>query len=245
MRSRSADTLGFTLIELIMVIIIAGVLATVAARKMTASIEAAKYEQTKKELDQLARAIVGNPETYSSGARADFGYVGDVGSLPPDLDALARNPGGYSTWNGPYIDTGFGGDDFKKDAWNTLYTYTDTLLRSTGSGSNIDKVFAVSTAALLNNTIIGYVVDADNDIPGADYKDSLIVQLIYPNGTGSMTTASVNPNGKGNFSFANVPIGNHTLRVIYNPDTDTVSFTVSVPPGRTVKMPVIFPADLW
>jgi len=244
-RIRGSNSVGFTLIELIMVIIIAGVLATVAARKMTASIEAAKYEQTKKELDQLAWAIVGKPALYTEGARADFGYVGDVGALPPNLDALVRNPGGYTTWHGPYIDTGFGGDDFKRDAWNVLYTYTDTLLRSTGSGSNIDKIFAPSTAALLNNTIVGYVVDANNNMPGTVYKDSLVIQLSYPNGAGGMTTASVNPTSKGNFSFTNVPIGNHTLLVIYNPDTDTVSFTISVLPGRTIKLPVIFPADLW
>jgi prepilin-type N-terminal cleavage/methylation domain-containing protein len=236
---------GFTLIELVIVIIIAGILATVAVRKMTASIDAAKYEQTKKELDQLAYAVAGNPDLYAKGARTDFGYVGDIGALPPNLDALVQNPGGYSTWNGPYIDAGFGGDDFKRDAWNIPYTYTDTLLRSTGSGSNIDKVFANSSAELLSNVVSGFAVDADNTMPGSTYKDSMVILFTYPDGSGSTTTVTVNPDEKGNFNFSGIPIGLHTLRVIYVPDTDTVSFIVGVTPGSTVKLPIIFPADLW
>jgi general secretion pathway protein G len=243
---RQTDNIrGFTLIELIIVIILVGVLATIATRKMSVSIETAQYEQTKKELDQLARAIVGNPEVYVNGARADFGYVGDVGALPPNLDALVQNPGGYATWDGPYMATGFESDGFKKDAWDVNYVYTDTLIRSTGSGSNIDKLFANSSADLLNNVVEGVVVDAGSTIPGADYKDSLVIRLFYPDGSGGTTTALTNPNAKGNFSFSNVPIGAHTLSVIYLPDTDTVSYALSFNPGRVVKLSVVFPADLW
>ncbi len=236
---------GFTLIELIIVIVLAGVLAAIATRKMSVSIETARYEQTKKELDQLARAIVGNPEVFVNGARADFGYVGDVGALPPDLDALVQNPGGLATWDGPYMGTGFRSDGFKKDAWDVNYVYTDTLIRSTGSGSNIDKLFANSTAALLDNAIEGIVVDANNTMPGAIYNDSLVVRLTYPDGAGGTTTVSINPDAKGNFSFTNVPIGVPGLTLIYLPDSDTVSYNVSVNPGSVVRLHIVFPADLW
>ena len=236
---------GFTLIELVIVILLVGVLATIATRKMSVSIETAQYEQTKKELDQLARAIVGNPEVYVNGARADFGYVGDVGALPPNLDALVQNPGGYATWDGPYIAGGFNSDGFKKDAWDVSYVYTDTLIRSTGSGSNIDKLFANSSADLLNNVVEGIVVDAGSTMPGADYKDSLVIHLTYPDGSGGYTTASTNPDAKGNFSFSNVPIGAPRLILIYLPDSDTVSYNVSINPSSVVKLSIVFPADLW
>ncbi|RKX27924.1 MAG: hypothetical protein DRP47_05720, partial [Candidatus Zixiibacteriota bacterium] len=137
MINRFKQKSGFTLVELVMMIVIVGILATIATRKMSDTVEDARYQQTKKELDHLAYAIVGNPELYSKGARSDFGYVGDVGALPPNLNALVTNPGSYSTWNGPYIDSGSSGTDHLTDAWGTAYTFTDTLVRSSGSGSNI------------------------------------------------------------------------------------------------------------
>lgn len=236
---------GFTLVELVLIIVMIGVLATVATRKMGSSIETARYEQTKNELDQLATAIAGNPDLKTKGARSDFGYVGDVGSLPPNLDALTANPGGYATWNGPYMLSDFESSGFKQDAWGINYTYADTLIRSTGSGSSIDKIFASSTAALLSNSIEGYVVDAASNAPGAAWVDSMEISLIYPDGTGGIAAPTVYPNANGNFSFTNVPIGNHTLRMIFLPDTDTVTYTVSVTPNSTVKLGVTFPADLW
>ncbi len=228
-----------------MVIMIIGVLATVATTRMGSSIETAKFEQTKNELDHLAFAIAGNPSLFAEGARTDFGYVGDVGSLPPNLDALMSNPGGYTTWNGPYIAGDFESDGYKKDAWNMDYTYADTLIRSSGSGTNIDKVFAAGSAALFSNRVEGYVVDADSDAPGPVYMASLEITMIYPNGTGSVATASTNPDAHGSFAFAGIPIGNHQLRIVYIPDTDTATYMVSVTPGSTVKVGLNFPADLW
>lgn len=239
------STAGFTLIELVIIIIIIGVITAVAVLKMSSSLDTARYEHTKSELDALALAIAGNPSLYSNGARSDFGYVGDVGGLPPNLDALISNPGGYATWDGPYIEQGSGVNAFKNDGWGITYTYTDTLLRSTGSGTNIDKVFAGSSSALLSNTVQGYVVDASYSMPGTIYKDSLSLRLTYPNGTGTTTTAAILPSSKGNFTFSNIPIGNHTLTAIYFPDNDTITFSVMVEPNSVVKLDIVFPHDLW
>jgi type II secretory pathway pseudopilin PulG len=236
---------GFTLIEIVIIILIIGLLGGVATVKMNESIETAKFEQTKNELDQLAMAMVGNPEVYSEGARADFGYVGDVGALPPNLNALVQSPGGYATWNGPYIGAGANGDEFKKDAWNALYSYTGTSLRSTGSGTNIDKQFAPSSGTLLSNRVEGIVRDANLTMPGTAFAATIQLQLIYPNGTGSMATVTINPDLYGKFSFTGVPIGSHMLRAVYLPESDTTAFPVTVNPNRDVQLDIIFPADLW
>jgi len=236
---------GFTLIELVLIIVVLGVLGGVATMKFSENLETARFEATQAEMEAIAKAIVGNPDLYAKGARTDFGYVGDIGALPPNLDALASNPGGYSTWDGPYIKGDFSTDDFQKDGWNIDYTYSDTLIRSTGSGSNIDKVFAANSTSLLSNSVSGYVVDASLDVPGSTYVDSLAVILTYPNGSGSMANTTINPDENGNFCFNAIPVGNHTLTIIYNPDSDTVSLPICVTPGQDVNLEIIYPADLW
>lgn len=236
---------GFTLIELVIVIIVLGVVAAVVTKKLQPSIETARYEQTKGEMEQLAYAIVGNPALYARGARTDFGYVGDIGALPPNLDALLTNPGGYSTWNGPYMGSGFSAADFKTDGWGIIYTYIDTLIRSTGSGSNIDKILANSSAELLSNSVMGNISDAGMNLPGVTYRDSIRVELIYPDGSGGTAISTINPTSNGYFSFTGIPLGNHNLRVIYLPDSDTTTLATTVYPGESVKLNILLPAELW
>lgn len=245
MMTQLDNSRGFTLIELVIVILVIGVLGSIATLKMNESIETAQYEQTKQELDNLGFAITGNPDLFSNGARVDFGFVGDNGVLPANLDYLVTNTGGWSTWDGPYIERGLATDDFKKDAWNTNYTIADTLIRSTGSGTNIDKLVASSSAALLSNTVSGWVVDASGETPPGTYADSVTVRLGYPDGSGNLSYASTNLDSNGRFSYGSVPIGNHTLWVIFSPDTDTMTYSVTVYPSRDVTLDIVFPHDLW
>ena len=134
-----ASEKGMTLIELVMVIIIIGILAGIAMKSMDSAIETGRFETTRKELNHLAGAIVGNPDLVNNGVRTDFGYVGDVGALPASLDELVTAPAGYSTWRGPYIKSDFvqSSDDYKTDAWGVEYAYVGLAITSTGSGSNI------------------------------------------------------------------------------------------------------------
>ena len=243
---------GYSLIELVVVIIIIGIITSIAIRSLKSTNETARTEQTKKELDQLAWAITGDPQLVSGGVRADFGYVGDIGSMPPNLDVLVQNPGGYSTWDGPYIrddfyptDTG-SETEFKIDAWGAAYVYgSGSTIMSTGSGSSITRQMAPSVDHLLHNRVSAVVTDLDNTPPGETYKDSVTFLLTYPNGSGSMTTKTKYPAADGFVRFDSITIGGHRMQVVYMPTNDTLTRMVNVEPGRDCYTTISLYDNLW
>ncbi len=239
---------GFTLVELVLVIVIIGILVSVGIKKIGPMNQAGKIEETKAEMNTLAMAICGNPELENNGIRTDFGYIGDVGSMPPDLNALLSNPGGYSTWSGPYISNSFEqiAGDYNKDAWQTDYLYSGgNIITSTGSGANIIRNLSGSVDYLLYNKVSGNVYDLDGTPPGTDYNDSILIRLTIPDGSGSRIIKTSNPDQGGYFSFDSIPIGNHEMEIIYEPDNDTLERFVSVLPGSSTNGLFHLPANVW
>lgn len=142
-RRRHSRNAGFTLIELVIVIVVLGVMAAVAIPVIGTILESSKETATKEEMQRLARAVAG------ADTGSDRGYEGDVGRLPGTLADLAVKPASVPAWdpfthvgwNGPYVDSTHG--DYLYDAWGQLYVY-DTLARtleSNGSGSAITISF--------------------------------------------------------------------------------------------------------
>ena len=245
--SRLVHQRGFTLIEVVIVLVVSAILMTVAMRSGKEISDTAKTEQTRQELETIAFAVVGNPGLHNAGARADFGYVGDVGALPPDLSALVTNPG-YATWNGPYLRNRFEqtADDFAKDAWGVEYSYSGgTEIQSSGSGSPIVRSLAVTEDQLLQNRIAGSIVDVNGTPPGPTYQDSLSLLLSFPNGSGGYATAMAIPDAGGYFSFDSIPIGNHRLALIYTPYNDTITRFLSLSPGSELYTEFRMTLDLW
>ena len=241
---------GYSLIELIVVVIIMGILASVAVRSLGRLTDTSRVEETKQELDKLAWAIAGDPDLVSGGARTDYGYVGDVGSLPADLGSLAANPGGWSTWAGPYIQDDFssGSPDttFKIDAWGKGYVYSGTsVISSTGGTTPITRNISSSTDDLLYNTVSLSITDTDDTPPGTDYKDSVSFLLTYPNGLGSFTSQAKLPDAGGFLAFDSIPIGIHELRTIYLPDNDTIMRKVNLAPGQDIYVEIQVNGNPW
>ncbi len=239
-------SLGFTLVELVIVIVIMGILAAVAAKHIGPALESGKIEEAKKELDALAMAIVGNPELHNSGTRSSFGYVGDNGALPPNLNALVIDPG-LATWRGPYLNNSFGQNpgDFKTDPWQSEYTLNGVSLVSVGSGSNIVCSIAGTSAELLLNRVTGNVYDIDGTPPGHDYKDSLTIRLSVPDGAGAVQTKIYAPDIGGYFAFDSIPIGRHNIEIIYSGADDTLARFVTVTPNSTVYAEYRLNSNYW
>ncbi len=250
MKARITQSHGYSFIELIVVIIIVGIIATVAMRSMRGANDVAKVELTKQRLDRIAKAIVGDPSLVSGGNRTSYGYVGDVGAFPSNLDALASNPGGYTTWRGPYIVDDLTPDGsntrFKQDGWGQTLTYSGGVtIGSSGGGSAITRTISPSASALLYNQVSVTITDLNLVPPGNIYRDSVKALLDIPNGSGATTTKVKFPSADGYLRFDSIPIGLHQLRVVYAPFNDTLRRQLAVDPSSTSAVNIQLFRKVW
>ena len=129
------DQRGFTLIELVIIIIVLGILAAVAVPKFSDISESSKIAATKSEMINLKKAIVGNPELVSGGVYVNRGFEGDCGIVPSQLSDLISKPDSISVynkltrlgWNGPYIENNAG--EYALDSWGSNYVYQPSSRR--------------------------------------------------------------------------------------------------------------------
>lgn len=152
---------GFTLMELVMVIMLVGILAVVAVPNLIDFGSDARTAVTRDEMLTIKRAILGDSRVAVKGAIVFAGYEADMGALPSKLEDLVKNPGTGDTtqdynplkrsgWRGPYVDNSTV-SDYSSDAWDTAYVYSSAsrLIRSwgedgaddTGGDDDIDLTF--------------------------------------------------------------------------------------------------------
>ncbi len=216
------ESTGFTLIELVMTIVIIGVLSTIAMRTISSTLENARFISSAEEMNNIAWAITGNPELIASGQRSDFGYIGDTGQLPPNLNALVTNPGGICNWDGPYLFSDFteNPDDYKTDAWGDPYTLnftTDGIL--TISSNRVGTKAIDDTSHLMNNTVQVQLFNSDNIPLGGSSSEVMIER---PCGWVNMPYWS----NRKSFVIETLPIGQYTIRGISGNDTTYKMITV-------------------
>ena len=98
---------GFTLLELLIVVIILGLLAALVGPRLFGTLDKAKRQIAKTQIAQLEEAL------------AQFRL--DVGRYPTSdegLEALVTPVEGLEGWNGPYLEKGV-----PKDPWGHPYVY--------------------------------------------------------------------------------------------------------------------------
>jgi len=234
--------------ELMVVLLIIGILSTVALRTIDATRDRSLFDQTSKEMNQLVQAMVGNPDLTYDGRRVDFGYFGDEERLPYSLRDLIYNPGGDTDWHGPYLRLMAAGEtaSYFLDGWGNSYTYDSAsgTIISLGNGKYPMTVRVADAMSQLNNNIIsGTITDRDGNPPGRGLMAILEVRFYYNN---EMQTPSgflrKLPDESGYYEFGPgpsgglgdfVPIGTHKMAAIIPGETLTRWVTVT-PRSRTV-----------
>jgi len=233
--------------ELLVVLLIIGILSTVALRTIDATRDRSLFDQTTAEMNKLVQAIVGNPDLAYDGRRVDFGFYGDMEFLPRELRDLLYNTTGSAVWRGPYIKLMEAGDtvSYLYDGWGGDYTYNPSMgiITSQGGGKYTMTVkIADDTMQLKDNVVSGNFLDVEGNPPGAAVN-SYEVRLYYNNPPAhtlppSQTYAVVNPTPGGSYEIAlhpsdplakswDVPIGTKKLVAIIPGETLTRYVTIA------------------
>lgn len=106
---------GFTLIEVLLVVVIIGILVGVAVPRLGGRVRQSQIAAARAEIENISNAL-----------RL---YELDMGQFPSSLQGLIQNPGGSGgTWRGPYLEKGM-----PKDPWGNDYVYVSPGNNNQGS----------------------------------------------------------------------------------------------------------------
>jgi general secretion pathway protein G len=119
-RLRSARQTGFSLIEILIVVVLIGGIMTLVANQIFNARDRANVN--------LARTQV-----QTVGAKVES-FQMDVGSLPGSLSDLIRQPSGANGWLGPYAKK----ESDIKDPWGREFQYS--VDGSAGAGFTLDSM---------------------------------------------------------------------------------------------------------
>lgn len=104
---------GFTLIEILLVVVIIGILAGIALPKLSGHTRRAEITRARAEIENIGTAL------------AQFEM--DMGEFPKSLQELVASPGS-DRWNGPYLPKGV-----PVDPWKRPYVYANPGRHNTRS----------------------------------------------------------------------------------------------------------------
>ncbi|MGH7253161.1 MAG: type II secretion system protein GspG, partial [Nitrospiraceae bacterium] len=223
---------GLSLIEVVIILAVMVVLIALLVPSTVQILTGARRNVTLDEMENLEKAMIGDPDLKTSGTRSGFGYLGDMGNLPTTLDDLVTqgaqpayafnsSKGVGAGWRGPYITLGPGSDaaSHRVDAFGNDYTYSGTDYVN-GQGQTVDaKVVSLGADGVAGGTgndedvtletlraeTTATVTGYGFDLSG-NPLDGATVTMNYP-ASGSLTSGTTTTDSAGFYQFTNIPFG--------------------------------------
>jgi len=237
---------GLTLIEVIVILAVLVILVALLVPSTVQILTGARRNVTLDEMENLKKAMIGDPDLKTSGVRSSFAYLGDMGNLPSTLDDLVTqgaqpayafnsSKGVGAGWRGPYITLGPGSDaaSHRVDAFGNDYAYSITNFTN-AQGQTVDaKVVSLGADGVAGGagndedvTLETLVAETTATVtgygfaPDASALDTATVTMNYP-ASGLLTSPTTTTNSSGFYQLNNVPFGVRSVsfepRLLYVP----------------------------
>ena len=231
---------GLSLIEVVIILAVMVILVALLVPSTVQILTGARRNVTLDEMENLKKAMIGDPDLKTSGVRSNFAYLGDMGNLPSTLDdlvtqgaqpayAFASSKGVGAGWRGPYITLGPGSDaaSHRVDAFGNDYTYSGTDYVN-GQGQTVDaKVVSLGADGVAGGTgndedVTLETLRAETTATVTGYGFGLdgtplsvaTVTMNYP-ANGTLTSSTTATDSAGFYQFTNIPFGIRS--VSFNP----------------------------
>jgi hypothetical protein len=232
---KSVQNRGIGLLTAVALLTVVALGIVIAAPVVYQVIASDNTVKTSNNLQFLKTALAGNPRLLIQGVRADYGFIGTMGTMPPDLSKLwlAGVQPTYSFnsskkvgagWVGPYIPNIFVEDllALDKDLFGQPLVYTSTpftrpidnqvvavrieSVGADGVASTSDDMLIDILKGEIFSTVTGTLKRGTQAVPFATVTLNLPI-----NGVVSARTAVTDSNGT--FTFTDVPFGFRSISV--------------------------------
>jgi prepilin-type N-terminal cleavage/methylation domain-containing protein len=195
---------GFTLLELLIVLVILSSTALVAVSTLTDDMNQTRFNDTKNRIAMVKRAIIGDAARSLNGEPVISGFFADMGRLPGCIEELIKQedcsgtalPGWVMTnippissgWRGPYLSSfdgvfedGWGNDDGVDQVgdnfgWDYNNTGNQVILKSSGLDARDGPAYTPTPADEQAAYSMEYPpeINAGNAFPIIDTGDAFI-----------------------------------------------------------------------
>lgn len=209
-------------LELMVVLTIVMLAVTIAIPLVLKKSSTQREDLTRKRIQAIKRAIVGDANNYIGKSRVSFGFVGDLGVLPGSLEELMINPaptgGTYPAfqfsnnvwfgWRGPYLDSKPNQDDTDYvaflDAWGQRIQYDENLVAGTAriysngapDGGSVIEEFIVENET--RTFIAGFFWDRLRN----PLQESQVT-VYFPDGLNGLTQNTITPTNPTTYDSQN------------------------------------------